>query len=204
MKDLLRREWLKAKKHAKAHSRIRAIGLLGRRLFHLATSYARGRFFFRQAQWEGRLVFAKGRPIVFQQGKIKLGNLVRVWSNINPTQLIIGKEGMLSIEDGAYINGALIAVEKEVRIGKNCYLAPMVQIMDNDDFGLGETAPKNSQAVIIEEDAWLATRALITKGVRIGKGAVVAVGAVVTEDVAPYTLVAGVPAKPIRQLRAIQ
>jgi len=204
MKDLLRREWQKAKKQARAQSRIRALALLGRRLFHLTTSYARGRFYFRQAQWKGRLVFAKGRPAVFQQGKMKLGNLVRIWSNINPTQLIIGKEGVLSIEDGVYINGALIAVQKEVRIGKNCYLAPMVQILDNDEFGLGEEAATDSEAVIIEEDAWLATRALITKGVRIGKGAVVAVGAVVTEDVAPYTLVAGIPAKPIRHLRAIQ
>lgn len=204
MKDLLRREWQKAIEQANADSRIRALGLLGKRLFHLATSYARGRFYFRRAQWEGRLVFAKGRPAVFQQGKMNLGNLVRIWSNINPTQFIIGKEGILSIADGAYINGALIAVQKEVRIGKNCYLAPMVQIVDNDDFGLGEEVTAGAQAVIIEEDAWLATRALITKGVRIGKGAVVAVGAVVTEDVAPYTLVAGVPAKPIRQLRAIQ
>ena len=113
MKDLLRREWQKAKKQARAQSRIRALALLGRRLFHLTTSYARGRFYFRQAQWKGRLVFAKGRPAVFQQGKMKLGNLVRIWSNINPTQLIAGSKAVYGEEKFARFYGELIPVSEE-------------------------------------------------------------------------------------------
>lgn len=202
MKDLFDREWKKAKLAATNRPKGVAIWLLFRRLWQVATSYVGGRYYFRKAQWGGRLVFAKGRPKVRLEGQLELGNLVRIWSNINPTHLIVGSRGRISIEDGTYINGALIAAEKEVQIGKNCYLAPMVQILDHSDFGLG-AGKEEAAAVIIEEDAWLATRALITKGVRIGRGAVVAVGAVVTEDVAPYTLVAGIPAKPIRQLRAI-
>lgn len=203
MRDLLKREWGKAKKRSGAAASFMAVWHLGRRLLHLSTSFARGKVYFRKAKWRGRLVFAKGRPTIQQEGRLELGHLVRIWSNINPTQILVGKSGLLSIGDGAYINGALIAVENEVRIGKNCYLAPMVQIVDNDDFGLGEQQVQDAKPIIIEEDAWLATRAMILKGVRIGKGAVVAVGAVVEEDVAPYTLVAGVPARPIRQLKAI-
>ena len=203
MRDLLEREWQKAKGGKASPFTGGAIWRLATRLFRLLSSFLRGKFYFRKAKWQGKLVFAKGKPTVQQQGQLELGHLVRIWSNINPTQILVGEEGLLSIGDGAYINGALIAVEKEVRIGRNCYLAPMVQIMDSDQFGLGERGATRAKAVIIEEDAWLATRAMIMKGVRIGKGAVVAVGAVVQDDVPPYTVVAGVPAKPIRQLRAI-
>lgn len=45
--------------------------------------------------------------------------------------------------------------------------------------------------VVIEDDAWIGLNAVVLKGVRIGRGAVVAAGAIVTKDVAPYTIVAG-------------
>ena len=48
--------------------------------------------------------------------------------------------------------------------------------------------------VVIEDRAWLWTRSLVLPGVRIGEGAVVAAGAVVTKDVPPFTVVRGVPA----------
>jgi maltose O-acetyltransferase len=67
--------------------------------------------------------------------------------------------------------------------------------MDHDpqsrDFG-GRGRP-----VIIMKYAYIATKALILPGVTVGEGAVVAAGAVVTRDVAPYTIVGGVPARPI-------
>ena len=47
--------------------------------------------------------------------------------------------------------------------------------------------------VVIEDYAWIGGRAVILPGLRIGEGAVVATGAVVTKDVPPYTIVGGVP-----------
>lgn len=60
---------------------------------------------------------------------------------------------------------------------------------------LVKTAP-----VIIDDDAWLGTNAVILPGVRVGQGAIVGAGAVVTCDVPPFSVVAGVPARVIRTL----
>ena len=52
---------------------------------------------------------------------------------------------------------------------------------------------------IIEDDVWVGQRAILKAGVRIGRGAIVAMGSVVTKDVAPYTIVGGVPAGLLRK-----
>ncbi|MHC4844740.1 MAG: acyltransferase, partial [Planctomycetota bacterium] len=61
--------------------------------------------------------------------------------------------------------------------------------------------PEPPEAIVIEDDVWLAVRSTVLKGVRIGRGSVVAAGAVVVDAVPPSTLVAGVPARPVKQLR---
>lgn len=71
-------------------------------------------------------------------------------------------------------------------------------------YGLGEDDAeifqwRRDHRVTIGHDVWLGHGALVMPGVTIGIGAVVGSGAVVTKDVAPYTIVGGVPAKPIRQ-----
>jgi acetyltransferase-like isoleucine patch superfamily enzyme len=57
-----------------------------------------------------------------------------------------------------------------------------------------------SAKVIIEDDAWIGLKTTILKGVRIGRGAVVGANSVVTKDAPPFTLVAGNPARVVRQL----
>lgn len=56
-----------------------------------------------------------------------------------------------------------------------------------------------SHGVVIEDDVWVGANAVITDGVRIGSGSIVGAGAVVTKDVEPYTIVAGVPARLLRR-----
>ena len=54
------------------------------------------------------------------------------------------------------------------------------------------------EGIIIEDDCWIAANSILLAGVTIGKGSVVAAGSVVTENVPPYSVVAGVPAKWIK------
>ncbi len=74
----------------------------------------------------------------------------------------------------------------------------------SDDYFAGETrdnaifAWRKENAVTVGHDVWIGHGATITAGVGVGTGAVIAAGAVVTKAVAPYTIVGGVPAKPIR------
>jgi maltose O-acetyltransferase len=89
----------------------------------------------------------------------------------------------------------------EVRIGRNVAIGNYVLIMDSDFHAVNDHRESGKSApVIIEDDAWIAARVTILKGVRIGKGAVIAAGAVVTKDVSPRTLVGGVPARVLRTL----
>ena len=75
--------------------------------------------------------------------------------------------------------------------------------MAHEDFGSGLPAPAQfpdrfGGPVEIGHDVWIGRHVQIARGIKIGHGAIVAAGSVVTKDVAPYTIVGGVPAKPIR------
>jgi acetyltransferase-like isoleucine patch superfamily enzyme len=93
-----------------------------------------------------------------------------------------------------------------VQIGDRVYLSPNVQILavnhvfDNPDIPIiqqGITA----KGIVIEDDAWIGAGAIILDGINIGAGSVVAAGSVVTEDVQPLAIVAGVPARQIGDRR---
>ena len=60
------------------------------------------------------------------------------------------------------------------------------------------TAWDNKGDIVIDNDVWIGYEAVIMAGVHIGNGAIIAARAVVTKDVPPYTIVGGVPARPIR------
>ena len=61
----------------------------------------------------------------------------------------------------------------------------------------------STQLVTISDDVWIGANAVILPGVTIGQHAVVAAGAVVTKDVPPYSIVAGIPAKVIKSLKSV-
>ncbi|MCR5818294.1 MAG: acyltransferase [Prevotella sp.] len=93
-----------------------------------------------------------------------------------------------------------------VRIGNNVNLAQGITVTAlNHNFD--DTTKRidqqgvSTKAVTINDDVWIGANAVVLPGVTIGTHSVVAAGAVVSKDVPPYTIVAGVPAKVIKQLQ---
>ena len=103
--------------------------------------------------------------------------------------------------------GWISAVNTFIRIGKHVMMAPQVALVagDHNTSVVGrfmdevkEKRPDDDQPIIIEDEVWLGLRSIVLKGVTIGRGSVVSAGSVVTQDVAPYSVVAGVPARLVR------
>jgi acetyltransferase-like isoleucine patch superfamily enzyme len=174
-------------------------------LAQLAMLIASSKWKLRRCQTVGAWPRIYGKLLVDNgsgHGAIRIGDRFRVRGTHLPVELATLPGGVLQIGDGVYINsGVSICAQQSVQIGNNCAIGNNTLIMDTDfhnvdDHRQGGTA----SPVVIEDDVWIAARVTILKGVRIGRGAVVAAGAVVTKDVAPRTLVGGVPARLIRNL----
>jgi acetyltransferase-like isoleucine patch superfamily enzyme len=92
-----------------------------------------------------------------------------------------------------------------IRIGNRVYTSPMVQLLAVNHLFDDPNRPFIEQGITaegisVEDDVWIGSGAIITDGVTVGKGSVVAAGAVVTKDVPPHTVVAGSPARVIREI----
>ena len=113
---------------------------------------------------------------------------------------IAGKDH-ISIGENVYIGpGAVMySTIANLLIGNHVNFGPNVTIITGDhrtnlvgkymsDIQDSEKLPENDQNVVIKDDVWIGTGAIVLKGVTIGEGAVIAAGAVVTKDVPPYTI----------------
>ena len=149
------------------------------------------------------LVSPKAR-INARSGEIDLGkNTV-----VAPYAILQGNVTMgnnCSVQSYAVLVGYGTAEDRvgEIRIGNDVRIAPHVMIITANHKFDDVTRPIAKQGVerksiVIEDDVWIAGRANIMAGVTVGRGSVVAAGAVVTHDVPPYSVVAGVPARVIK------
>lgn len=92
-----------------------------------------------------------------------------------------------------------------VTIGDRVYTSPMVQILavnhkfDDPELSFVQQGI-TARGIVVEDDVWIGSGAIVTDGVRVGRGAVIAAGSVVTRDVPPHTVVAGVPARVVRDI----
>lgn len=113
----------------------------------------------------------------------------------------------LSIGDECFLGEeCLLDLAEAIELEPQVTLAERVLILTHTNVGyrdhpLQARFPASAAPVVIERGSFLGAHALVLPGVRVGKGSFVAAGAVVTRDVEPGTLVAGVPAKPLRSLR---
>ncbi|MDH4423929.1 acyltransferase [Bacillus cereus] len=113
----------------------------------------------------------------------------------------------ISVNEGAilelgsgYINyGANIACFNRISIGNNVIISENVTIRDSDNHSILYPGYQKSKPIEICDNVWISMNVTILKGVKIGSGAIVAAGSVVTKDVPNNCLVAGVPAKIIKR-----
>jgi acetyltransferase-like isoleucine patch superfamily enzyme len=106
--------------------------------------------------------------------------------------------GSLIIDEHSTIGDhCVLDMRGSIIIQKNVSISPYVTILTSDHDPQDTNFKYRTRPVVIEDYAWLGTRCILLPGVTIGKGAVVAAGAVVTKNVLPHTIVGGVPAKKI-------
>ena len=117
----------------------------------------------------------------------------------------------LSIDDYTLIpkGSTFYCTRAELRIGRKVIFGPKPTIITGDhridligryiiDVSDDEKLPVQDAPVVIEDDVWCGANVTILKGVTIGRGSVVAAGAVVTKSFPPYSIIGGVPAKLIK------
>ncbi|MGE8720194.1 acyltransferase [Leptospira terpstrae] len=147
--------------------------------------------------------------IIPKDTKLVLGENVYLGRNVE-----IGPDKRIEIGDYTSIQDRTIILG-EVSIGCYCTFAanvsvssgnhyfdkfPELNIKDQDRRVMNdsELRSRHSKPVVIEDDCWLGANVFVMNGIKIGKGSVIGANAVVTKDILPYSVVAGVPAKKIR------
>lgn len=135
-------------------------------------------------------------------GDVRIGKYCALWPGVklvaeatdpqHPALLEIGDDS--SIGDRTQIHCC-----HSVKIGRHVLIAWDVNIIENDYHNPGG-APPEPRPIVIEDEVWIGLRCIIVKGVRIGRGAIIAAGSVVTRDVPPFTLVGGNPAREIKKV----
>lgn len=97
----------------------------------------------------------------------------------------------------ARINGTC-SIGRHVMMGTDVVIITRNHAFDRTDIPMMEQGFEQERPVVIGDDVWIGDRVIILPGVTVGNGSILAAGAVVTRDVPPYSIVAGVPAKVIR------
>ena len=127
---------------------------------------------------------ARIEPGAIIREKVEIGdNAVIMMGAVINIGSVIGEGTMIDM--GAVLGG-------RATVGKHCHIGAGTVLA-------GVVEPASATPVIIEDDVLIGANAVVLEGVRVGKGAVVAAGAVCVEDVAPGAVVAGVPARVIKQ-----
>lgn len=136
-------------------------------------------------------------------GAVELGDgtVVSEYVFLNPVDgwIRTGRDCSINPFCVIYGHGGLTLGDK-VRIAAQVSLVPMNHRFDDPELTIREQSIE-AKGIVIEDDVWIGVKATVLDGVRIGRGAVIAAGAVVTHDVPEMAIVAGIPARTIGSRR---
>jgi galactoside O-acetyltransferase len=107
----------------------------------------------------------------------------------------------VSLGAGVQVNastGGKIVLSDHVLIGPNVVMRASDHVFDDPTRPIWQQGHTGG-TIVVEEDVWIGASAAVLGGVRLGRGSIIAAGAVVTRDVEPYTIVGGVPAHFIKR-----
>ena len=159
---------------------------------------------------------------VFRQFKsketeaLKVGHDVAIYAGCS---FALGPKGRCTIGDFTLMNGALVMAEEEITIGSHCLISWNVGLADSDFHPIDPVLRKQdaiacsvyfpnkperpkieTKPIRIGDNVWIGMNAVILKGVTIGENSIVAAGSIVTKDVPANTIVAGNPARIVKEL----
>jgi acetyltransferase-like isoleucine patch superfamily enzyme len=147
--------------------------------------------------------FSRTRTFALRAAGVRIGSRSGILGPIDITGAGDVRE-LFSIGEDTFISGPLhVDLGAEVRIGSRVQLGHHVVLLTiNHEVGPSRArcGPQVAAPIVIGDGVWIASRVTVLPGVSIGDGSVIAAGAVVSRDVEPNTLVAGVPARLVRVL----
>lgn len=148
-------------------------------------------------------LFFDAMPLIRGEGSISIGNGFSSFSSPVKPQITAERGASIEIGDATGINyGVDIYSSSSIEIGDAAMIATYVSIYDTHFHPVSEGTPTFTKPITIGKNVWLGRLATVLPGVRIGDHSVVAAGAVVTHDIPPHTVAAGVPAKPVGRVEA--
>ena len=169
-----------------------------------ARAVVRARWHLRGAEHVGSRVRLRGRPAVSARGRLIIHDRVQLVSTVATLELVVVSGATLEIGARSLVNfGTSVVAFRNVTIGPRCLIGTHCMIMDTPFHNVDPDRrldPPSVDAVHIGANVWIGARVIVMPGVTIGDDCAIGAGSVVTHDVPPRSLAAGVPAKVIRAL----